>query len=52
MFINKVLFLHLDITKVYSIGKSVQGRNLIVLVFSSNPVQHVAGKCRRKQVFC
>lgn len=33
-----------NITSLYSIGKSVNGRELYVMVVSSTPLKHVAGK--------
>lgn len=35
-----------NITSLKSIGKSVQGRELYVMVLSNTPEKHVPGKCR------
>lgn len=39
-----------DITHLHSIGKSVEGRELWVLIISKNPTEHVAGKPEFKYV--
>jgi len=49
-FLNDVAAAYPQLTQLYSIGKSVQGRELWVLAVSSTPHVHVAGKPEVKYV--
>lgn len=40
------------VTRLYSIGRSVQGRNLYVLEFSDSPGIHEPSKCAQKYNSC
>ncbi|EFA05729.2 carboxypeptidase A [Tribolium castaneum] len=43
-FMKEINSTYPNITQMHSIGKSVQGRDLYVMIISSNPFKHVPGK--------
>lgn len=49
-YLRKVATVHKDITALYSIGKSVEGRDLWVLVVSASPYEHMIGKPNVKYI--
>ncbi|KAK4317883.1 hypothetical protein Pmani_011062 [Petrolisthes manimaculis] len=49
-FLRAMSATHPNLTALYSIGKSVQGRDLWVMVVSSSPYQHIVGQPNVKYV--